>query len=100
MNLHVAPPGRGFPEGQVEPVADPRPRQPRIGLALGGVPRAVHGIYFLHRSTRSEGGGTFMALIFTITLVVIRLAGSGWVMYHLNHNMMPMDAHDVMNNAR
>jgi cytochrome o ubiquinol oxidase operon protein cyoD len=31
-----------------------------------------------------------MALIFTIVLVVIALAGSLWVMYHLNANMMPM----------
>lgn len=69
-------------------------------LALGGVQMVVHVIYFLHMNTKSEGGWTFMALIFTITLVVIMLAGSVWVMYHLNHNMMPMDAHDVMNNAR
>ncbi len=69
-------------------------------LALGGVQMVVHVIYFLHMSTKSEGGWTFMALIFTITLVVIMLAGSVWVMYHLNHNMMPMDAHDVMKNAR
>ena len=69
-------------------------------LALGGVQMVVHVIYFLHMSTKSESGWTFMALIFTITLVVIMLAGSVWVMYHLNHNMMPMDAHDVMNNAR
>ncbi|MFB0491045.1 cytochrome o ubiquinol oxidase operon protein cyoD [Methylobacterium sp. OAE515] len=69
-------------------------------LALGGVQMVVHVIYFLHMSTKSEGGWTFMALIFTITVVVIMLAGSVWVMYHLNHNMMPMDAHDVMNNAR
>ncbi|MGH1573273.1 cytochrome o ubiquinol oxidase subunit IV [Methylobacterium sp. P31] len=69
-------------------------------LALGGVQMVVHVIYFLHMNTKSEHGWTFMALIFTITLVVIMLAGSVWVMYHLNHNMMPMDAHDVMNNAR
>jgi cytochrome o ubiquinol oxidase operon protein cyoD len=33
-----------------------------------------------------------MALIFTIILVVITLAGSIWVMYHMNSNMMPMQA--------
>ena len=69
-------------------------------MALAAVQIVVHMIYFLHMNTKSEGGRTFMALIFTITLVVIMLAGSVWVMYHLNHNMMPMDAHDVMNNAR
>jgi cytochrome o ubiquinol oxidase operon protein cyoD len=50
----------------------------------------VHMIYFLHMTTKSEGGWTMMALIFTIILVVITLAGSIWVMFHLNTNMMPM----------
>lgn len=58
----------------------------------------VHMIYFLHMNTRSEGGWTMLALIFTIVLVVITLAGSIWVMYHLNNNMMPqmdMSVHDM-----
>jgi cytochrome o ubiquinol oxidase operon protein cyoD len=50
----------------------------------------VHMIYFLHMTTKSEGGWTMMALIFTIILVIITLAGSIWVMFHLNTNMMPM----------
>ena len=50
----------------------------------------VHMIYFLHMNTKSEGGWSMMALIFTIILVVIMLSGSLWVMYHLNTNMMPM----------
>jgi cytochrome o ubiquinol oxidase subunit IV len=49
----------------------------------------VHMVYFLHMSPRSEGGWTMMALLFTVVLVVIALAGSLWVMYHLNVNMMP-----------
>ncbi|WP_380787799.1 cytochrome o ubiquinol oxidase subunit IV [Sphingomonas sp. R86521] len=49
----------------------------------------VHMIYFLHMTTKSEGGWTMMALIFTIILVVITMAGSIWVMFHLNSNMMP-----------
>lgn len=52
----------------------------------------VHMIVFLHMNTRSESGWTMMALIFTIVLVVITLAGSMWIMFHLNHNMMPMTA--------
>jgi cytochrome o ubiquinol oxidase operon protein cyoD len=54
----------------------------------------VHMIYFLHMDTKSEGGWTVMALIFTLVLVVITLAGSFWVMHHLNANMMPMP-HDM-----
>lgn len=49
----------------------------------------VHMVYFLHMNSRSEGGWTMMALIFTILIVAIALAGSLWVMYHLNTNMMP-----------
>jgi len=53
----------------------------------------VHMIYFLHMNTKSEGGWTILALIFTLTLVIITLAGSLWVMYHLNTNMMPQHMH-------
>ncbi len=68
-------------------------------LGLGGVQMVVHIVYFLHMNTRSEGGWTFMALIFTVTLVAIMLSGSVWVMFHLNNNMMPMSAHDMMHKA-
>ena len=64
-------------------------------LAFAAVQIVVHMIYFLHMSAKSEGGWTMMALIFTIVLVVITLSGSMWVMYHLNHNMMPVSAHDM-----
>lgn len=68
-------------------------------LILGGVQMVVHIVYFLHMNTRSEGGWTFLAMIFTITVVAIMLSGSVWVMFHLNNNMMPMSAHDVMHKA-
>ncbi|MCM8732022.1 cytochrome o ubiquinol oxidase subunit IV [Hephaestia sp. GCM10023244] len=61
-------------------------------LAFAFVQIIVHMVYFLHMNTRSEGGWTMLALIFTIVLVVIALAGSIWVMHHLNINMMPMTA--------
>ena len=60
-----------------------------IVLAFAAVQIVVHMIYFLHMNARSEGGWTMLALIFTLVLVVITLSGSLWVMYHLNHNMMP-----------
>ncbi len=34
-----------------------------------------------------------LSLIFTLVLVVITLAGSLWVMFHLNSNMMPSMQH-------
>ncbi|QUT07729.1 cytochrome o ubiquinol oxidase subunit IV [Sphingobium phenoxybenzoativorans] len=64
-------------------------------MAFAVVQIVVHMIYFLHMSARSESGWTMMALIFTIVIVVITLSGSMWVMYHLNHNMMPVSAHDM-----
>lgn len=54
----------------------------------------VHMIYFLHMNAKAEGGWNLLALMFTIMLLVIVLSGSMWVMYHLNHNMMPM-THDM-----
>lgn len=55
----------------------------------------VHMIYFLHMNSKIEGGWSMLALIFTAALVLIMLAGSIWVMYHLNTNMMPV--HDMRN---
>ena len=63
-------------------------------MAFAIVQIVVHMIYFLHMNTKAENGWTVMALIFTIIIVVIALSGSLWVMYHLNHNMMPM-SHDM-----
>lgn len=60
-----------------------------ILLGLGAIQIVVHMIYFLHMNTQSEGGWSMLALIFTVMLVFITLSGSLWVMYHLNHNMMP-----------
>lgn len=62
-----------------------------MGFAVAQI--VVHMIYFLHMNTKSEGGWTILALIFTLTLVIITLAGSLWVMYHLNTNMMPQHMH-------
>ena len=50
----------------------------------------VHIVYFLHLDTRSQGGWNMLAAIFTVVLVVITIAGSLWVMFHMNANMMPM----------
>ena len=65
-------------------------------MALAAVQIVVHMIYFLHMNTKSEGGWTFMALAFTLTLVVVTLVGSIWVMYHMDQNMMPMSPHEAL----
>ena len=66
-------------------------------LGIGAVQIVVHMVYFLHMNTKSEGGWTMLALIFTLVLVVIVLSGSLWVMYQLDHNMMPSPTHDMRN---
>ncbi|QGP78672.1 cytochrome o ubiquinol oxidase subunit IV [Sphingobium sp. CAP-1] len=64
-------------------------------VAFAAVQVVVHMIYFLHMNTRVEGGWSFMAMALTLVLVVIVLAGSTWVMYHMNNNMMPHAAMDM-----
>ena len=59
-------------------------------IALGTVQMVVHMIYFLHLNTKSEGGWILISLAFTVMLVVIAIAGSIWIMFHLDRNMMPM----------
>ena len=68
-------------------------RDPKVGavviLIFAFVQIVVHMIYFLHMNAKSDEGWTMVALVFTLILVVITLAGSLWVMHHLNVNMMP-----------
>lgn len=73
-----------------------------VVLAFAVVQIVVHMVFFLHMNPKSEGGWNMLALIFTMVLVVIMLAGSLWVMHHLNTNMMPRheahraaDVHDM-----
>lgn len=58
-------------------------------LAFAGVQLIVQMMYFLHLNSKAEGGWNMMALILTLVLLVIVLAGSIWVMHHMNTNMMP-----------
>lgn len=65
-------------------------------LVLGGLAVLqiiVHMIYFLHMNGKIEGGWTMLSTIFTIVFVAIAIAGTLWVMFHMNTNMMP--AHDM-----
>jgi len=58
-----------------------------IGLAIAQI--LVHTVCFLHVNTQAEGGWTLVAYVFTGVIVFITIAGSIWIMYHLNTNMMP-----------
>lgn len=65
-----------------------------IIMAFAVVQIVVHMIFFLHMTPKAEGGWSLTSLLFTVIVVVIMLAGSLWVMHHLNANMMPMP-HEV-----
>ena len=61
-------------------------------LVLGGfavVQIVVHMVYFLHMNGKIEGGWTLLSTIFTVVFVAIGIAGTLWVMFHMNTNMMP-----------
>lgn len=67
-----------------------------IVIGAAAIQILVHMVYFLHMNTRSDEGWTMMALIFTVVVVVIILAGSLWVMHNMNTNMMPQMNHEDM----
>jgi len=62
------------------------------GLAL--VQMLIQLVFFLH--VTDESGPRFRLMSFgfmTVTLVIV-VAGSLWIMYHLNYNMMDMSSRD------
>ncbi|MCY4756490.1 cytochrome o ubiquinol oxidase subunit IV [Pelomonas aquatica] len=67
-------------------------------LGFAAVQMVVHMVYFLHMNAKVEGGWSMLALLFTVALVVIMLAGSVWVMVHMNANMMPTPDPAAMRN--
>jgi len=58
-------------------------------IAFAVVQILVHTVCFLHVNTQAQGGWTLIAYVFTAVIVLITIAGSLWIMYHLNSNMMP-----------
>ncbi|MEH3101866.1 cytochrome o ubiquinol oxidase subunit IV [Sphingomonas adhaesiva] len=76
-------------------IADPRITA-GIVTVLAAVQIVVHMVYFLHMNSKSESGWTLMALIFTAIIVLIAIAGSLWVMFNMNLNMMPKGMMDAM----
>jgi cytochrome o ubiquinol oxidase operon protein cyoD len=67
---------------------------PSIPVALAVLAIAqmgVHLVFFLHLTTSPDNVNNVMALAFGVLIVFLVIAGSLWIMAHLNHNMMPMD---------
>jgi cytochrome o ubiquinol oxidase operon protein cyoD len=55
-------------------------------LAIGQM--GVHLAFFLHITTGPDNTNNVLALAFGVLIVGIVIAGSLWIMYHLNSNMM------------
>ena len=49
----------------------------------------VHLVFFLHITTGPDNTNNVLALAFGIMVVFLIVAGSIWIMGHLNTNMMP-----------
>jgi cytochrome o ubiquinol oxidase operon protein cyoD len=67
---------------------------PSIPVALAVLAIAqmgVHLVFFLHITTGRDNVNNVMALAFGVLIVFLVIAGSLWIMAHLNHNMMPAD---------
>src|SRR5439155_22685036 len=68
--------------------------QPSIPIALTVLAIAqmgVHLVFFLHITTGPDNVNNVMALAFGVLIVLLLLAGSLWIMAHLNYTMKPMD---------
>lgn len=67
--------------------------------AFAAVQIIVHMVFFLHMNGKIEGGWTMLSTIFTVVFVAIAIAGTLWVMFHMNVNMMPMHPHGIQHGA-
>ena len=73
------------------------PGVPMALAALAIAQMGVHLAFFLHITTGPDNANNALALAFGFLIVAIVIAGSLWIMYHLNVNMMApssmMDVH-------
>jgi cytochrome o ubiquinol oxidase operon protein cyoD len=51
----------------------------------------VHLVFFLHITTGPDNTNNVLALAFGVMVVFLIVAGSIWIMAHLQENMMPAD---------
>ena len=67
------------------------PSIPVALIVLAIAQMGVHLVFFLNITTGPDNVNNVMALAFGVLIVLLLLAGSLWIMAHMNHNMMPMD---------
>ena len=66
------------------------PSIPIALVVLAIAQMGVHLVFFLHIDTGPDGTNNVLALAFGLLIVFLIMAGSLWIMAHLDHNMMPM----------
>ena len=66
------------------------PAIPVALIVLAIAQMGVHLVFFLHVTTGPDNTNNVLALAFGIMVVFLIVAGSVWIMNHLQHNMMPM----------
>ncbi|HCL86415.1 MAG TPA: cytochrome o ubiquinol oxidase subunit IV [Comamonadaceae bacterium] len=62
---------------------------------LAAVQIVVHMVYFLHMNGKVQGGWTLLSTIFAVIFVGVTIAGTLWVMFHMNAHMMPDHANPM-----
>jgi cytochrome o ubiquinol oxidase operon protein cyoD len=75
--------------------------EPSIPIALSVLAIAqmgVHLVFFLHITAGPDSVNNIMALAFGLLVVMLLVFGSLWIMFNLNHSMLPMD--QIMNMQR
>lgn len=61
-----------------------------IGLVVLAIAQmGVHLVFFLHITTGPDNTNNVLALAFGVLIVLLVVAGSLWIMGHLNTNTMP-----------
>jgi cytochrome o ubiquinol oxidase subunit IV len=64
-----------------------------LGLVVLAIAQmGVHLVFFLHITSGPDNTNNVLALAFGVLIVTIVVVGSLWIMFNLNHNMMPSAA--------
>lgn len=58
-------------------------------VAIGIIQLLVQLVFFLHLNTSTDGQDNLLSFVFTFLIIAILVAGSLWIMYNMNINMMP-----------
>jgi len=63
---------------------------PAAQTALGVAQMGIHLVFFLHLTSGPDNTNNVLALAFGVFIVALIIGGSVWIMYNMNHNMMPV----------